>query len=162
MEYIKNTKSSATQPLTRGTSVTTRVPSSYRSFRPVPLSVTSLNMSTIDYTGRIISTTTFPPPSHSSKLGENTETLLGASIAGAVALILLSVVFLIICLLKRRKLQSKKSKRHKAKSDKVFDNTAYGDLVETNQKENVSYANTTAENDKPGSISKMDDICVEK
>lgn len=162
IEYIKSTKNTVTLPLTREKSLKTRTTSSYRPARPVTLSVTSLNMSTIDYTGLIISTTTSPPPSQSSKSGENTETLLGASIVGVVVLIMLSVVFFIICLLKRRKLQSKKSKKHKAKSDKVFDNTAYGDLVDTNQKENVSYANTTAENDKPGSISKMDDIYVEK
>lgn len=162
IEYMKSTKNTVTPPLTRKMPFTTRTTSSYIPFRTVTLSVTSLNMSTIYYEGPIISTTTSPPPSHSSKSGESTETLLGASIAGVVVLIMLSVVFFIICLLKRRKLQSKKSKKHKAKSDKVFDNTAYGDLVETNQKEKVSYANTTAENDKPGSISKMDDIYVGK
>lgn len=100
MEYIKSTKNTITPPLTRKMSLTTRTASSYKPFRPVTLSVTSLNISTIDYTGPIVSTSTFPTPSQSSKSGENTETLLGACIAGVVVFILLSIVFLIIYLLR--------------------------------------------------------------
>lgn len=58
--------------------------------------------------------------------------------------------------------QCVQSKQHKTKSVIVFENTTYDDLVETNQKENVCYANTTAENDKPGSICQMNDIYVGK
>lgn len=116
-------------------------------------------MSIIDYTGHIISSST-SLPSQSSKSGENAETVVGVSIAGVVVLI--SVVFLLIFLFKRRTFQCTESKQHKAKSVKVFDNTTYDDFVETNQKENVSYANSTAKNNKPGSICQMDDIYVEK
>lgn len=161
MEYIKSTKNTVTPPLAHEISLTTRTTSSSTiPFIPVSVSVTSLNMSIIDYTGPIISTSTSPPPSQSSTSGENAETVVGASIAGVVVFIY--VVFLLIFLLKRRMWQCVQSKQHKAKSVIVFENTTYDDLVETNQKENVCYANTTAENDKPGSSCQMNDIYVGK
>lgn len=64
-------------------------------------------------------------------------------------------------MLKRRKLPSIQSKQQ-AKSGKVFNNTTYDDLVVTNQKPDVNYANNTLENDNQGRIFKIDEIYVEK
>lgn len=52
--------------------------------------------------------------------------------------------------------------KQKAKGEKVFNNTTYDDLVVTNLKRDLNYANTTLENDNQSSIFKIDDIYVEK
>lgn len=91
---------------------------------------------------------------------ENKATIVGSSIAGVVVLI--SVVFITIILLKWRNLPCIQSKQKQAKCGKVFNNTTYDDFVVTNQKADVNYANATLEYANQGSICKIDDIYVEK
>eukprot|EP00105_Crassostrea_gigas_P006211 XP_011420066.1 PREDICTED: uncharacterized protein LOC105322863 [Crassostrea gigas] len=120
-------------------------------------SVTTLKTSFSNTTSRIITTSLA-----ASSKEENKATIVGSSIAGVVVLI--SVVFIAICLFKRRNLLCIQSKQQQAKSGKVFNNTTYDDLVVTNQKPDVNYANTTLEYANQGSICKIDDndIYVEK
>lgn len=89
-----------------------------------------------------------------------TAAIIGTSIAGVV---LLSVIFLIICLLqRRRRFQCRQSNQQQAKKAKVFHNTTYDDLVVTNQMQDITYANVTLENDKQRNSCNTDDIYVEK
>lgn len=77
------------------------------------------------------------------RLEENAGTIVGISIAGVAVII--SVVFLTICLRKRNKLQCMQSNQQQAKRAKVFFNTTYDDLVVTNNRPEVNYANTILE-----------------
>lgn len=89
-----------------------------------------------------------------------TAAIIGTSIAGVV---LLSVIFLIIRLLqRRRRFQCRQSNQQQAKKAKVFHNTTYDDLVVTNQMQDITYANVTLENDKQRNSCNTDDIYVEK
>lgn len=54
------------------------------------------------------------------------------------------------------------SNQQQAKRAKVFHNTTYDDLVVTNNRPEVNYANTILENDDRGNICKIEDIYVEK
>lgn len=45
--------------------------------------------------------------------------------------------------------------KQQAKGEKVFNNTTYDDLVVTNLKHDLNYANTNLENDNQGSIFKI-------
>lgn len=58
--------------------------------------------------------------------------------------------------------QCMQSKQHNSTSAKVFKNTRNKNLVETNQNQDVNYANTTFENDNQGSNLQIDNIYVEQ
>lgn len=119
-------------------------------------SVTSFKTS-INYVTNVAFVTYISP---FPKSEEYTAAIVGTSIAGVIAMIF--VVFLIICLLKRRRFQCMQSKQHQSKSSNVFKNTTNENLVESNQKQNVNYANTIFENDIQGNNLQIDGIYVEK
>lgn len=156
-EYIKSTKRTAPPVLTHELSRTT-----YKSLsnRPVSFPAISVKMSTRGDKSLIIATSVPPSSSLFFKSESNTGTIVGASIAGLAVLI--SVVFLTICLLKRRKFQCMQSNQQQAKGDKVFHNTTYDDVAVENQKPDINYANSILEKVDQGSINKIDDIYVEK
>lgn len=160
MEYYKSTKNTETPPLFGETLPTTKKPPSYGPYSPVSFPATFLKTPIIEYTGHIISTSTTKPTPSKSEV--NTTAVVGASIAGVVALV--SAALFIKCMLKRRKLQCLQSNQQQAKSDAVFHNTSYDDLAITNKKQkkqDVKHATTTLENDNQGSIDNIDDIYVE-
>lgn len=156
IEYINTLKSTALPPVTHQTPWTTKT---YSFNKPSSFSVTSLKTSSIEGTSPFVVNTISPSLSMPSKTEGNTAAVVGACIAGIAALISFGVF--LICVLKRGTLQCEQSKQQ-AKIGKVFNNTTYDDLVVTNQKQDVTYANTTLENDNHRSICKIDDIYVEK
>lgn len=156
-EYIRSTKSTAPTAPTRESLRTTY---KFISNRPDYFPATSFITSTNDDTNLIIGTSVAPSPSRFFRSEGNTGTIVGVSIAGVAVLIF--VVFLTICLLKRNKLQCMQSNQQQAKRGKVFHNTTYDDLVVTNNRPEVNYANTILENDDRGNICKIEDIYVEK
>lgn len=156
-EYIRSTKSTAPTAPTRESLRTTY---KFISSRPDYFPATSFITSTNDDTNLIIGTSVAPSPSRFFRSEGNTGTIVGVSIAGVAVLIF--VVFLTICLLKRNKLQCMQSNQQQAKRAKVFHNTTYDDLVVTNNRPEVNYANTILENDDRGNICKIEDIYVEK
>lgn len=111
-------------------------------------SVTSLIASVSDVTNPTIAT--FISTSPITK--KYTATVVGTSIAGVITLIF--VVFIIICMLKRRKFQSMQSKQHQSKKANEFNKTQI--------KHDVNHVNTTFENDNQGSNVQIDGIYVEK
>lgn len=127
-EHTKTTKNTSPPSLTRETSRTTAT-----------ISLTSLTTS--DASKLTIATSISPFPESEGY----TAAKVGAGIAGVV---LLFVVFLIICFLKRCRFQCIQSNQQQAKRDKVFNNTTYDDSVvkSTNKKQDVSFAKTTLEN----------------
>lgn len=156
-EYIRSTKSTTPTALTRESLRTTY---KFISNRPDSFPATSFITSTNDDTSLIIATSVSPSPSRFFRSSENMGTIVGVSIAGVAVLIF--VVFLTIYLLKRNKLQCMQSNQQQAKRAKVFHNTTYDDLVVTNNRPEVDYANTILENDDRGNICKIEDIYVEK
>lgn len=104
-----------------------------------------------------ISHTTDTP---SSELDENKTTVIGASIAGIV--VVTSVVFLILCFIKRRNLQCLQSNQQ-GKRPNVFDNSTYDDNIVKNQGHDHIVNNTTpAYNNNQGRMDEEDGIYVEK
>lgn len=106
-----------------------------------------------------IQVTSLPLPHLRYPPNQNATTVVGASVAGVFALI--SGVFVVICIIKRCKLQCMRLNQQ-AKSDAVFHNTTYDDLTVTNQKQDVKPANTTLENNNQGIIYQIDEIYLEK
>lgn len=146
-----NSPSSKSKASTSNKGLFTYTANTSPSKKSFTFSVTSLKTSFNNATSRIITTSL----AASSKEG-NKATIVGSSI------VLISVVFITICLFKRRNLLCIQSKQQQAKSGEVFNNTTYDDLVVRNQKPDVIYANTTLENANQGNICKIDDIYVEK
>ncbi|XP_052707442.1 uncharacterized protein LOC128182740 [Crassostrea angulata] len=146
IENAKSTKNTKTPPFTREISRTTAT-----------ISPTSMTTSISGALNPTIATSISPSPESE----KNTAAVVGASIAGVVSLIF--VAFLVLCLLKRRHTQCKQSSQQ-VKSAKVFHNTTYDDLVVTNQKQDVNYANVNLENDNQfeRTVCNIDDVYVEK
>lgn len=123
--------------------------------KPVHLHVTSMT------TSSSISSSSHIDSTPSTKLeGTSPTTIAGACIAGIVAAI--SVVILVFCFIKRRKLHCLQSEQQQAKRPNMFDNSTYNDLTVTNQRHNGTHTNTSSEYDNQESIGKIDDIYVEK
>lgn len=123
--------------------------------KPVHLHVTSMT------TSSSITRSSHVDPTPSTKLeGTSPTTIAGACIAGIVAVI--SVVILVFCFIKRRKLHCLQSEQQQAKRPNMFDNSTYNDLTVTNQRHNGTHTNTSSEYDNQESIGKIDDIYVEK
>eukprot|EP00105_Crassostrea_gigas_P023406 XP_011443223.2 PREDICTED: uncharacterized protein LOC105339400 [Crassostrea gigas] len=123
--------------------------------KPVHVHVTSMK------TSSSISRSSHIDSTPSTKLeGTSPTTIAGACIAGIVAAI--SVVILVFCFIKRRKLHCLQSEQQQAKRPNMFDNSTYNDLTVTNQRHNGTHTNTSSEYDNQESIGKIDDIYVEK
>lgn len=152
-EYVKITKSTTLPLFTSQTSWTTKM---YSSNRSVSFSKTS----SIGVTRPIFAAPTSPSLSIISNAEGNTATVIGASVAGVVALIF--VVLLTICFFKSRKSQCMQSNQQQANRAKVFHNTMYDDLVVTNEKQDVNFPNAAMEKDDKISARQVDDIYVEK